>query len=64
MSKEEAKEAYEQRIMVQHIESPEIAGYIRCFDDEESGAYLDHHYVFVPLEKLQKFDVHSFTHAL
>lgn len=64
MKKIEAENAFKHHRMVQHIESPEIAGYIRCFDDEETGVYLEYHYVFVELRKLQQFDVHAYTHSI
>lgn len=60
MTLEEAKEAYSSRKMVQHIESGNICNYISCFDDEETGVYLIHTHTFIPLEKLQLFNVHNY----
>lgn len=56
MTYNEAKQAFEKKIMVQHIKSPNITGYIRCFDDDNTGVYLDYHYTFVELKNLQIFD--------
>ena len=61
MSIKEAKIAFENRKMVQHKEDFNICNYISCFDDEETGVYLKHSYAFIPLEKLQLFNVHDYA---
>lgn len=61
MTVKEAKEAYSNNKMVQHIEDKNICNCISCFDDEETGVYLKHTYTFIPLEKLQLFDVHDYA---
>ena len=57
----DAKIAYENNKMVQHKEDCYICNYISCFDDEETGVYLKHSYIFIPLEKLQLFNVHDYA---
>lgn len=51
MKLEEAKKAYENGMMVQHKEG-NTSDFISCFDDEETGVYLKHSYLFIPLKNL------------
>lgn len=60
MTVKEAKEAYSNKKIVQHTEDGNICNYISCFDDEETGVYLKHTHTFIPLEKLQLFDMHDY----
>lgn len=57
----DARIAYENNKMVQHKEDCNICNYISCFDDEETGVYLKHSHTFIPLEKLQLFNVHDYA---
>ncbi|MDF2950568.1 MAG: hypothetical protein K0S18_151 [Anaerocolumna sp.] len=64
MNLKEAKKAFEDNKMVQHKEDKNICNYISCFDDEETGVYLKHSHTFIPLEKLQLFNVHDYAKSL
>lgn len=64
MTIKDAKKLYLNHGGVQHIEDGHIAGEISCFDDEETGVYIKPHYTFIPLDKLQKFDVHKYADSL
>ncbi len=57
----EARIAHENNKLVQHKEDCNICNYISCFDDEETGVYLKHSHTFIPLEKLQLFNVHDYA---
>lgn len=61
MKLKDAKMAYENNLMVQHKENGNICNYISCFDDEETGVYLKHTHTFIPLEKLQLFNIHDYA---
>ncbi len=60
MKLSEAKRAYDNNQMVQHKEDGNICNYISCFDDDETGVYLIHTHTFIPLEKLQLYNVHDY----
>jgi len=60
MKLKDAKLAYANNKMVQHKEEGRICNYISCFDDDETGVYLKHTHTFIPLEKLQLYNVHDY----
>lgn len=60
----EAKQIQQNGKMVQHKESKNICGLISSFDDEETGVYLKPHYIFIPLEKLQVFNVYDYANSI
>lgn len=64
MKLEDAKWAYENGKMVQHTESKNICNYISCFDDDETGVYLKHTHTFIPLDKLQQYNVHDYANSI
>ncbi len=64
MNYNEVLNLQENNKMVQHKDSPNISGYVSCFDNEKTGVYLKPSYTFVQLKDLQPFNIHNYYNSI